>query len=98
MAWPKQKIPNKLLSNSNAHRSIIHKSRKQNQFTCPPTDESICTHTHTHTQCGNLHNKKMNKNVLENIKIILLSEELWTKKSYTLYHSIYVILKVGKPQ
>ena len=58
MAWPKQKIPNKLLSNSNAHRSIIHKSRKQNQFTCPLTDERICTHTHTHTQCGNLHNNK----------------------------------------
>ena len=56
-------------------------------------------YTHTHPHSVEIYTTiKMNKNVLENIKIILLSEELWTKKSYTLYHSIYVILKVGKPQ
>ena len=46
----------------------------------------MCIHTHTHPEEYYIA-IKMNENVLENIKTVLLSEELWTKKSYTLYHS-----------
>ena len=40
------------------------------------------THTHAHTHTVEIYTAiKMKKNVLENIKIILLSEELQTKKN-----------------
>jgi len=74
---------------------LIKAENKINSHVCQLMKGYVHTHTHTVEIYTAI---KMNKNVLENIKIILLSEELWTKKSYTLYHSIYVILKVGKPQ
>ena len=61
---------------------FIKAENKSNSHVHQLMKRCVYTHTHTHTHTHTVEyyiEIKMNENVLENIKTVLLSEELWTK-------------------